>query len=121
MELQLSERSLDDHIVVELRGELDLSSAPDVRGQLLATVAAHPGRGLIIDLSGVRFMDSTGLNVLLDAQQSAGQAGGTLSVAAPPKAAARVFQIAGMDVHLAIFHTVADAADSPAGIPGTPA
>jgi anti-sigma B factor antagonist len=110
MQLRLSERSLDGNIVVGLRGELDLSSAPDLRAQLLATVAAHPGDRVILDLSGVPFMDSASLNVLLDAEQRAGLAGGTLCLAALPKAAARAFEITGIDMHFAIFRTVADAA-----------
>ncbi len=63
MQLRLSERSLDGYAVIELRGEFDLSSARDRRGQLLATVAADLARSVIVDRSGGRFMDSTGLTV----------------------------------------------------------
>lgn len=53
--------------VVSVSGELDLSSAPILRDALEPVIALGPDQ-VIIDLSDLRFVDSTGLAVLLEAQ-----------------------------------------------------
>ncbi|HLI38932.1 MAG TPA: STAS domain-containing protein [Streptosporangiaceae bacterium] len=127
MDLELSERAVDGCAVVELRGELDLSSAPGLRERLLA-ILTEQSVSLIIDLSGLQFMDSTGLTVLLSTERRAKLLGGALVLAAPQKIVAKVLRVTGLDTHFTIFPTVAEAAravrqDCPRGpsAPGGPA
>ena len=116
MSLELSERVLDGYAVVELHGELDLSSASDLRERLLDIVSQQTA-SLILDLSGLRFMDSTGISVLMATERRANLLGGSLSLVNPQKVVARVLQVTSLDKHFAIFPTVADAtaARGPAG------
>ena len=109
MDLELSERTVDGCAVVGLRGELDLSVAPDVRDRLLAILSAQSAASLIVDLSGLEFLDSTGLNMLLATERRAGLLGGTFSLVAPQKIVAKVLRVTGLDTHFAIFPSVADA------------
>ena len=59
-----------DEVVLFLRGELDLTSAPAFEKELRAVEANNPRR-VVIDLSGLEFMDSTGLRALLLAREQA--------------------------------------------------
>jgi len=57
----------DGSVVVSLAGELDLYNAHEVREALLECCAEGPNR-LVVDLSGVKFIDSTALGVLIEAR-----------------------------------------------------
>lgn len=57
-------------VVVTVRGQLDVATAPDLR-QLLVEAAFSDGHGLVVDLDGLEFIDSMGLGVLLGALKRA--------------------------------------------------
>lgn len=67
-----------DRTVVAVAGELDLDTCPDLTRATLDLVL--PGRTLALDLSGVTYMDSTGLNLLLKLRERAGTEDGTLEL-----------------------------------------
>jgi anti-sigma B factor antagonist len=108
VDLELSERIEDGHVIVELRGELDVSTAPELRERLLGTLVGQPG-SLILDLSRLRFMDSTGVTVLVATQQRADLRGWTLRLANPQKVVATVLHTTSLDKHFRIYSTVEDA------------
>ncbi len=58
----------DEAAVVSLHGEIDLETAPLLRETLLP-VLEHQSGPVVVDLSEVAFMDSTGVHVLVDALQ----------------------------------------------------
>ena len=109
MDLELSKHVADGHTVVELRGELDVSTAADLRERLLAIFGEDRTSSIILDLSGLGFMDSTGISVLLAAEERAIQLGGALFLVAPQKAVARVLHVTSLDKHFPIYPRVADA------------
>lgn len=108
MDLELSEHIQDGHVVVTLHGELDVSTAQELRERLFAILEREPA-SLILDLSRLRFMDSTGVNVLVSAEQRADLRGWTLSLAGLQKIVARVIHITSLDRYFRIFPTVEDA------------
>lgn len=69
-------RAVDGRLVV-LSGALDVASVADVRAALHAAIDAGTGV-LVVDLSGVRVTDATGLGVLVGAHRRAGRAGRSL-------------------------------------------
>ena len=81
-----------DAIVISLRAELDLASSASLERELRAAELGGPGR-LSIDLGGLEFIDSTGLHVLLLAQQRARASGRRLSLRHGPPAIQRVFEL----------------------------
>ena len=93
--------------VVSLAGELDLYNAHQVREALLECCAEAPDR-LVVDLSGVRFIDSTALGVLIEARTRLENRGGFL-LAAPGLETRRALEISGLDHHFAV-HDSLDAA-----------
>ena len=76
---------------------VDLNSSWDVRHELLQALHRHGGH-LAADLSDVRFMDSSGLGVLVTVLKEAREMGGTLRLINPQESIARLLRITGMDV-----------------------
>lgn len=94
-------------VVVSLAGELDLYNAHEVREALLECCAEEPDR-LVVDLSGVTFIDSTALGVLIEARTRMTNRSGFL-LAAPGLETRRALEISGLDRHFAV-HDSLDAA-----------
>src|SRR6201997_4479742 len=114
VELNVSSRSQGDHELVIATGEIDLYTAPRLQSELAAVIAsAAPASRVIVDMSGVDFCDSTGMNVLLSCLRQARERGGELELAAPRPAVRKILSVTGLD---AVF-TVADLRLSPEGRP----
>lgn len=76
------------HVLVA-QGELDIAGTP----QVLDALPEHIARPVIFDLSGVTFMDSSGLRSLLNVRQACENAGQQLSLARPSDAVLRVLTL----------------------------
>lgn len=94
-------------LVVRLAGELDLYNAETVRAALLAAVERSPQR-LVVDLEGVRFIDSTALGVLIEARSKLPDRR-SFVLAAPGLETRRALEVSGLDRHFTVESTVADA------------
>jgi anti-sigma B factor antagonist len=83
-----------DGVVLALSGELDLASAPVLERELRDAEATGPTR-LVIDLAGLAFMDSTGLQALLRARERANNTDGPhqLVLRRAPHQVQRVFEL----------------------------
>ena len=84
---------------LSVSGELDLSAAPRLARAADKVLEGGPQR-LLLDLSGLRFIDSSGLRTIIVLHQRASQEGWELEVVRPPKHLMTIFQISGMDEHL---------------------
>jgi anti-anti-sigma factor len=82
---------------LELHGEIDLESAPELERYLhdLGT-----GNDIVLDTSDVRFIDSSGLRVVISAHQDHEAAGSRLVVANPSDVVANLLAITGLTEHL---------------------
>ena len=94
----------DSSVVVSLAGELDLYNAHEVREALLECTAEGPER-LVVDLSGVKFIDSTALGVLIEARTRMENRRGFL-LAAPGLETRRALEISGLDRHFAVHDSL---------------
>jgi anti-sigma B factor antagonist len=94
--MHIDERRLGGANVLELHGDLDLRSAPQLRGRLAHALQREVD--VIVDLSDVDFIDSTGLAALLNALRRMTRAGRSLTLIAPPGSAAqRLLQLTRLD------------------------
>jgi anti-anti-sigma factor len=85
-----------DRQCVAVLGELDIYTAPSLENAVLELEDAKP-LVLVIDLTGLSFIDSTGLTVLLTASERARRQGRRLLVVRPPLPALRVFTLTRVD------------------------
>jgi anti-sigma B factor antagonist len=86
----------DGQVVVVVVGDIDVLSAGVLREALAKAVRSAGTGAIVVDLSGVGFMDSSGVQALLDGYHSAMVAGGTLSVRGARGTAERVLNIVGL-------------------------
>lgn len=93
----------DGDRVVRLQGELDLESARPARDELVGALEA--GRRVIVDLTAVGFMDSSGLGTLVFALREAKAIGGTLTVANPQPWVRKLFEAAGVAELFGLGHS----------------
>jgi anti-sigma B factor antagonist len=97
----------DRAVVVRLVGELDLYNAHVVREELLAAATRSPER-LVVELSGVTFIDSTGLGVLIESRTRLPNRQAFLLVA-PGLETRRALEISGLDRHFAVHDSLDEA------------
>ena len=88
--------------IVNVSGEIHLSTAPSFREQLNAVIESG-GAMLVLDLSGVEFIDSTGLSVLLNGLRLVNQRHGRMALVCANPTVMRLFQITGLDATFDIF------------------
>ncbi|WP_455355729.1 STAS domain-containing protein [Streptomyces sp. SYSU K217416] len=98
----------DGTAVLTVGGELDLDTATLLHTHLANQI--HHGRHhLVLDLSALDFMDSSGLNVVIKAARETRQNDGNLHIAAPTPAVHRLLEITGMSAATPIHASVEDA------------
>jgi anti-sigma B factor antagonist len=97
VELNVSSQLHDDHTIVTIYGEIDLYTAPRLHSELADLLAEGMPARVVIDMSGVDFCDSTGMNVLLSCLRDARERGGELEIAAPQPAVRKILQVTGLD------------------------
>ena len=94
----------DNRAVAYLHGELDACSVTCLRMRLAPI--AMTGRGIVVDLAGLGFMDTAGLIALIDLQREATRAGGSLRLAKPQRPIRRLLKFAGARDTFAIVDRV---------------
>lgn len=87
---------------VEVTGDVDLATAGRLADDL-RPLAEHDAAELRLDLSGVEFIDSSGLRALVAAANTATEHGGSLALIGASSAVVRLIEIAGLSEHLAIL------------------
>ncbi|MFJ4787319.1 STAS domain-containing protein [Streptomyces sp. NPDC088794] len=106
--LTVSQSIVDGVRVVALRGELD-QATHDCVGEALNPPADGASPRTVADLSGLTFMDSSGINLLITAHRAAVEAQGWLRVAGTQPPVLRVMQLVGIDTLIPCRSTVRQA------------
>lgn len=112
-QLNVSTHRLGDHAVVSVAGEVDLDTASQLGDHALEAlrgVSVH----VVLDLTGVTFMDSTGLKVMLTVQRRAELAGGSFAVVGASRPVRKVLSLTGLDQTFALHESLDDVRTTPA-------
>lgn len=107
-DLLLQTSQTGDWTVVEVRGEVDLYSAPRLKS-VIGDLTASGRNRIAVDLGGVEFMDSTGLGVLIGGLKRCREADGALALVAPAEPVRKVLTITGLDKVFPIYNTASEA------------
>ena len=114
------QRHADAHgVVLALRGELDLVSAPELEHKLREIEETPPGR-IVIDLRNLDFMDCTGISLMIRARESAHANGHLLALRRGPNQVQRLFQLTGLLDHFTFLDERPPGRDAPAVSSGMP-
>ena len=104
-ELGLAVSTQSDRTIVTVSGEIDLATQGSLRAQLNELVVAGQV-DLILDLTDVTFVDSTGLGALIGTRRRVHAFHGSLALVIPDESVMKVFTITGLEKVLAIHDTL---------------
>jgi len=102
IDLDVTVRGDGTERIVHLEGTCDIASAPQLR-ERLTTLRPPDVRNVILELSDLEFIDSTGLGLILGALRRMREAGGTLRVVGAQGAVLRVLEITDLDKVIPMF------------------
>ena len=106
----LLEYRLDSGVaVVTVTGELDVSTSDLLRDSLLRILADENHRGLVVNLAGVTFIDSTDIGVLVGIWHRVGAMNYSLALAAPSPRARGILDTTGLAKAFSVYDTDAEA------------
>lgn len=121
MQLKVDTRREGDLGIMEANGEVDMATAGMVR-QAITELIGDGQADLVLDLSQVTFIDSTGLGILVGARKKVAHLDGSFAIVCANPRILRLFKITGLAEAIAIHPTIHDAitsvsADFPDGDP----
>lgn len=102
MSISIEKSTQGSTVTLAVAGEVDVSNASELRAQADAVLADGFTGELVVDLSQVPYIDSTGIGVLVGAAHRAQEAGASLAVANPQKNVERVLGLLGVSADLNI-------------------
>lgn len=108
MELGIDVSKQGEHAVVDVKGEIDVYTAPKLREGLVELVA-EGSYNIVVNLEGVDFLDSTGLGVLVGALKRVKAHDGSLALVCTQDKLLKIFQITGLTRVFSIHSSVAGA------------
>ncbi len=109
MNLDCTVEHAADAAIVHVRGEIDLVNAPALREVLIEILAAAPATHLVVDLSAVEFIDSTGIGVIVGANRRVSAGGGRFTAVVTTPVVRKALQTTGLLDVWRVTETVKDA------------
>ncbi len=102
--MSYNQRQQGDFTVIELSGDVDLARSPDARQQILEVI--DNGQHLLIDMSGVSYIDSSGIASLVEGYQTARKRSLKFGLVAVSSSAMSVLSLARLDKVFPIHDSV---------------
>ena len=112
MDLSLETRQENDHIIIEVSGEIDVYTAPKLR-ECITGLVDEGHRDLVVDLEKVEFMDSTGLGVLVGGLKRVRTHEGSLALVCTQERLLKIFRITGLSKVFPIHDSQSAALSAP--------
>ncbi|WP_324290885.1 STAS domain-containing protein [Streptomyces sp. H27-S2] len=109
--LTITSRDAATGPVLEITGDLDYATAPDLR-RAVDGLTLDAGQLLLLDLAGLEFCDSSGITTLLAARNLATRHSAAIALAAVPANTARILRIVGLDRVFTVYPDAAAATGS---------
>jgi anti-sigma B factor antagonist len=101
--MRVSAEQVGQAWILAVTGEVDIFTAPQLDAPLQEKLAE--GNDVVVDLSAVEFLDSSGLGILVKGIKTARQHGGSLRLVITSRRVARPFEVTGLSASLPIFDT----------------
>jgi len=119
MHLDLSTRLLAERAVVSVGGEVDLETASQL-GEHALDALRDVSPHLVLDITDVGFMDSTGLKVMVTIARRAELAGGSFAVVGASRPVLRILSLTGLDQVFPLHDSIEDLGAVQAAQPSQP-
>jgi len=110
MNLKVSSKSINGASVIDLEGEVDVYTAPQLKQQIIDLLDGGV-RHVIVNLTAVDYLDSTALGVLIGGLKRLRERNGALDLICPNPRIRRIFEITGLDKIFDIYATEDEAVE----------
>lgn len=102
--MKLRESFKNDVVILHLEGELNTSSAPELKKKIGDEIAAGRKR-MVLDMDGIKFLGSSGLGVMLGGVNRLNTEGGYLALSGVQETIREVLEVSGLDTIFEVFAT----------------
>jgi anti-sigma B factor antagonist len=109
MKVEIATEKISAGFLVKLKGDVDMNTSPDVRSALAEVFKQGSMKVLLVDLSQVRYMDSSGIATLVEGMQNCMKKGARLRLCELSPSVRDVFELARLASVFEIFPSVNDA------------
>lgn len=103
LSIDLKTENHGEALIFRLRGSLDIATSPTLRAALI-DATEQDAKEIVVDLSHLEFLDSTGLGALIGAHRRSTERGGSLRLVVRPGAISRLLNITGLIRVFAVYH-----------------
>lgn len=104
--MQIIFQTRDNTLIVKLLGDLDHHGAEQIREKIDSKVIASNSKNLILDLSELKFMDSSGIGIIIGRYKIISSVGGRLSLVCPSKSINKIIRMCGIEKIITIKDTL---------------
>jgi len=109
MDLLLDIIQEEKYVHVGVKGEIDLYSVKQLKEQVTDLIERKKACNLLLDLTGVNYIDSTGLGILIGIKRRCTERGGKVFLVSSSDRITNLFSITGLNKIFTIFKTVEEA------------
>ncbi len=109
--LSINPRQIGDVVILDLKGEIDLYNTPELR-QVIEEQISKGKRKIIINMSDVSYIDSSGIGALVSAASNLKKYNGELKLVGLYGSVRKVFELTKLTNFFSIYRDVAEALDS---------
>lgn len=99
---------LNEKILLKLEGDIDIAVAPQLR-EVLEKIIGEGVKKIVIDITNVPFIDSTGLGLFVNAYKKVNQRGGWVAFVGASRAIRKIFQLTKLEVLFKFCDTIEEA------------
>lgn len=111
--LTISSTLHDSGRVLALDGEIDLATEARFQDAVTEALITQPSGRVVLDCTDLRFIDSSGLRVLIRAHKTAREQQAVLAIASPVQRVLQTLRITALDTRIPVFGTVSEALAAP--------
>lgn len=104
----------ENTLVINLQGEVDVYTAPQLKQEIIDQLGSGANQ-IVVNLTGVQYLDSTGLGVLIGGLKRAREKDGELTLVCPNQRIYRIFEITGLSKIFDIYQSEDEALTSVRG------
>ncbi|WP_150238733.1 STAS domain-containing protein [Nocardiopsis quinghaiensis] len=112
-DLTISSTLHDTGRVLVLNGEIDMATEHRFQEAVTEALTTQPFGRVVLDCSDLRFIDSSGLRVLIRAHKAAKEQKALLAIASPIQRVLQILRVTSLDTRIPVFTTVSEALTAP--------
>lgn len=106
--MQIIFQTRDNTLIVKILGELDHHGAEQIREKIDAKIKSANSKNLILDLSELKFMDSSGIGIIIGRYKLVTSIGGKLYLVSASKSIDRIIKMCGIEKIITVKRSLSD-------------